>query len=52
MHAEKLARRIGSCVPFLLSLSGPLQGDAADALAIAVCHAHARRTAALLEAAP
>ncbi len=36
----------------LLSLSGALQGDAADALAIAVCHAYARRTAALLEAAP
>ena len=36
----------------LLSLSGALQSDAADALAIAICHANTRRTAALLEAAP
>ena len=32
----------------LLSLSGELQSDAADALAIAVCHANSRRTAALV----
>lgn len=35
----------------LLSLRGAVQSDAGDALAVAVCHAHARRTAALLEAA-
>ncbi len=34
----------------LLGLSGELQSDAADALAIALCHANSRRTAALLAA--
>jgi crossover junction endodeoxyribonuclease RuvC len=27
----------------LLNIAGPLTGDAADALAIALCHAHSRR---------
>lgn len=31
----------------LLQISGPLTEDAADALAIALCHAHARRMQAL-----
>ncbi|MDH3645970.1 MAG: crossover junction endodeoxyribonuclease RuvC [Gammaproteobacteria bacterium] len=32
----------------LLALSGDIQADAADALAVALCHANSRRTAALL----
>ncbi|MDH3588252.1 MAG: crossover junction endodeoxyribonuclease RuvC [Gammaproteobacteria bacterium] len=32
----------------LLNLSGELQSDASDALAIAVCHANSRRAAAIL----
>lgn len=36
----------------LLALHGIVQSDAADALAVAVCHAHARRTTALLDALP
>lgn len=35
----------------LLALQGAVQSDAGDALAVAVCHAYARRTAALLKAA-
>ena len=35
----------------LLALEGAVQSDAGDALAVAVCHAHARRTAAMLRAA-
>jgi crossover junction endodeoxyribonuclease RuvC len=34
----------------LLNISGPMVADAADALAIAVCHAHARRLNALATA--
>jgi Holliday junction resolvasome RuvABC endonuclease subunit len=34
----------------LLSLQGRLAGDAADALAIALCHAHHRNGAALRRA--
>ncbi|MBT8137466.1 MAG: crossover junction endodeoxyribonuclease RuvC, partial [Gammaproteobacteria bacterium] len=32
----------------LLALQGDLQSDAADALAVAVCHANSRRAAQLL----
>ncbi|MFL6550818.1 MAG: crossover junction endodeoxyribonuclease RuvC [Povalibacter sp.] len=35
----------------LLNLSGPLGADTADALAIALCHAHARKVQALVVAA-
>jgi crossover junction endodeoxyribonuclease RuvC len=31
----------------LLGISGPMSADAADALAIALCHAHSRRLAHL-----
>ena len=41
-QVENMVRR-------LLGLSGEIQSDASDALAIAVCHANTRRTAALLE---
>jgi Holliday junction resolvasome RuvABC endonuclease subunit len=34
-------------VRVLLGVPGPLTADAADALAVAVCHAHARRLSAL-----
>jgi crossover junction endodeoxyribonuclease RuvC len=32
----------------LLNISGPLGADAADALAIALCHAHSRKVHSLL----
>ncbi|NND59198.1 MAG: crossover junction endodeoxyribonuclease RuvC [Gammaproteobacteria bacterium] len=48
--AEK--SQVQHMVQRLLSLDGQLQSDAADALAIAVCHAHSRRTRAMLQAAP
>lgn len=35
----------------LLNISGPLAADAADALAIALCHAHARRLHTLMASA-
>ena len=41
-QVENMVRR-------LLGLSGEIQSDASDALAIAVCHANTRRTAALLD---
>ncbi len=43
--AEKF--QVAHMVRVLLGVRGPLTGDAADALAVAVCHAHARRLGAL-----
>jgi len=43
--AEKF--QVAHMVRVLLGVPGPLTADAADALAVAVCHAHARRLAAL-----
>jgi crossover junction endodeoxyribonuclease RuvC len=43
--AEKL--QVAHMVRVLLGLGGPLSADAADALAVAVCHAHTRRLTAL-----
>jgi crossover junction endodeoxyribonuclease RuvC len=43
--AEKF--QVAHMVRVLLAVAGPLTADAADALAVAVCHAHARRLAAL-----
>jgi crossover junction endodeoxyribonuclease RuvC len=43
--AEKF--QVAHMVRVLLAVPGPLTADAADALAVAVCHAHARRLAAL-----
>jgi crossover junction endodeoxyribonuclease RuvC len=43
--AEKF--QVAHMVRVLLGFQGPLSADAADALAVAVCHAHARRLGAL-----
>jgi crossover junction endodeoxyribonuclease RuvC len=43
--AEK--QQVQAMVKRLLKLTGPLSADAADALAIALCHAHSRRLYAL-----
>jgi crossover junction endodeoxyribonuclease RuvC len=43
--AEKF--QVAHMVRMLLGVQGPLSADAADALAVAVCHAHARRLGAL-----
>ena len=43
--------QVSLMVRTLLSLSGELQSDAADALGVAVCHANARRTRARLKQA-
>jgi crossover junction endodeoxyribonuclease RuvC len=43
--AEKF--QVAHMVRVLLGVPGPLTADAADALAVAVCHAHARRLSAL-----
>ena len=43
--AEK--QQVQSMVKRLLKLTGPVSADAADALAIALCHAHSRRLYAL-----
>lgn len=43
--AEKF--QVAHMVRVLLGVRGPLTADAADALAVAVCHAHARRLGAL-----
>jgi crossover junction endodeoxyribonuclease RuvC len=43
--AEKF--QVAHMVRMLLGVAGPLSADAADALAVAVCHAHARRLGAL-----
>ncbi|MBT8130959.1 MAG: crossover junction endodeoxyribonuclease RuvC [Gammaproteobacteria bacterium] len=45
--AEK--SQVQTMVCSLLSLRGQLQADAADALAVAVCHANTRQATALLE---
>lgn len=37
-HAEKA--QVAHMVRLLLSAAGPLEADAADALAVAICHAH------------
>ncbi len=39
--------QVAHMVRVLLGVAGPLPADAADALAVAVCHAHARRLGAL-----
>jgi crossover junction endodeoxyribonuclease RuvC len=44
--AEKF--QVAHMVRVLLGVGGPLSADAADALAVAVCHAHARRLTALV----
>jgi len=43
--AEKF--QVAHMVRMLLGVHGPLSADAADALAVAVCHAHTRRLGAL-----
>ncbi len=43
--AEK--RQVAMMVQTLLPGAGPVKGDAADALAVAICHAHHRTTLAL-----
>jgi len=43
--AEKF--QVAHMVRVLLGFRGPLTADAADALAVAVCHAHTRRLGAL-----
>lgn len=43
--------QVSHMVRMLLALTGELRPDAADALAVAVCHAHARRLHALASAA-
>jgi crossover junction endodeoxyribonuclease RuvC len=47
--AEK--RQVQRMVRLLLALEGALGADAADALAIALCHAHGRATRLALDAA-
>ncbi len=42
-NADKL--QVQHMVKILLNLHGPLQIDASDALAIAICHAHTQQTA-------
>lgn len=44
-HAEK--RQVAAMVRVLLPAAGELPADAADALAVAICHAHHRGAAAL-----
>ena len=46
-HAEK--RQVAAMVRVLLPASGDLAADAADALAVAICHAHLRGAAAMLK---
>jgi crossover junction endodeoxyribonuclease RuvC len=46
-HAEK--QQVAAMVRVLLPASGVLAADAADALAVAICHAHHRGAAALLK---
>jgi len=47
-HAEK--QQIGAMIGVLLPRAGPVGTDAADALAVAITHAHHRMSAALLSA--
>ena len=49
-HGEKAQIRM--MIGVLLPKADPASDDAADALAIAVCHAHHRQSAALKAAAP
>jgi crossover junction endodeoxyribonuclease RuvC len=44
-------RQVAHMMRALLSLAGSIAADASDALAVAVCHAHARRVASLEQAA-
>ena len=46
-HAEKA--QVAAMVRVLLPTSGDQAADAADALAVAICHAHHRNSAALLK---
>ena len=46
-HAEKA--QVAAMVRVLLPTSGAQAADAADALAVAICHAHHRNSAALLK---
>lgn len=48
--AEKF--QVAHMVRVLLGVAGPMSADAADALAVAVCHAHARRLGALAAREP
>ena len=48
-HADKV--QIQHMVGMLLNIAKPLQADAADAAAVAVCHAHHARTAARMKIA-
>ena len=43
--------QVAHMVKRILSLSGELQADAADALAVAICHAHWRSTSSALDCA-
>lgn len=47
-HADK--DQVSMMVQRLLPTCGPVKADAADALAVAICHAHYRQTTALLQA--
>ncbi len=49
-HASKA--QIQAMVRILLPAAAAMTADAADALAVAICHAHFRHTAALAAAAP
>ncbi len=49
-NAEK--QQVQHMIGVLLNLSGKLQADAADALGVAVCHAHHRRVNQRLRAIP
>lgn len=48
-HADK--RQIQHMVAMLLGAAGPLQADAADAAAVALCHAHHAHTGSRMRAA-
>jgi crossover junction endodeoxyribonuclease RuvC len=47
--AEKV--QVAHMIKILLRLTGKISPDAADALAVAVCHAHSRRMALLARGA-
>lgn len=48
-HADKV--QIQHMIAMLLGASGPLQADAADAAAVALCHAHHAHTGSRMQAA-
>ncbi|MDA1097628.1 MAG: crossover junction endodeoxyribonuclease RuvC [Proteobacteria bacterium] len=48
-HAQKA--QVAMMVTTLLPNAGPVSGDAADALAVAICHAHLRRNRQIIAAA-